>query len=120
MAKIKKAMKGGSKVAGGKKGKKAPESDQVKCPTQHLCWGPEGSSELCDSPHAGWLIKYRSSVADWFSRAAGAPVPGLTLHLSLCERRPLVGTPFPTSATRLTAFRRYFRRSGSSGSRSNA
>mgnify|MGYP007078098073 CR=1 FL=1 len=31
MAKIKKAMKGGSKVAGAKKGKKAPESDQVSC-----------------------------------------------------------------------------------------
>ena len=30
MAKIKKAMKGGSKVAGGKKGKKPPESDQVR------------------------------------------------------------------------------------------
>jgi len=30
MAKIKKAMKGGSKVAGGKKGKKPPESDQER------------------------------------------------------------------------------------------
>ena len=30
MAKIKKAMKGGSKVTGGKKGKKAPESDQER------------------------------------------------------------------------------------------
>jgi hypothetical protein len=31
MAKIKKAMKGGSKVSKGKKGKKLLESDQVRC-----------------------------------------------------------------------------------------
>ena len=48
MAKIKKAMKGGSKVAGGKKGKKAPESDQASHrPHPKKAWPKRAARRAC-------------------------------------------------------------------------
>ena len=75
MAKIKKAMKGGSKVTGGKKGKKPPESDQV-LPTAPRLGRRSVEARDCAPPRRP--VRPGRAVCSWCQSTAPPPPPSLS------------------------------------------